>query len=101
MASVEAPPCADEADSAVALPLPSSDCSSGICTLRRGRGGPARRLLEREGGAGALSGADDTDDMEARGSARFNSGGDEAISLSLPRDASLALLVLSSTDDER
>ena len=84
VASVECPPRGEEADSAVTL-VPSSDCSSGICTLRRGRGPPARRLLDRDGGVKpAASGSEETDARPAlcnvcEVSARLGGGGDEVV----------------------
>lgn len=59
-------PCGEELES----PVPSSDCSSGICTFRTGRLPPPPKLalFVREGGVkpseGETKGADDIEDME-------------------------------------
>lgn len=101
VASVECPPRGDEADSAVTL-VPSSDCSSGICTLRRGRGPPARRLLDRDGGVKPASGSDEMDARPTRGnvcevSARLG-GGDDVVPLVL---AGTAWPAAPSREEER
>lgn len=74
----------EPADSAVALPL--SDCSSGICTFRRGRAAPpTRRLFEREGGVKVVSGTADVDTLRdlivAPVLERWGSGGDDVFAL--------------------
>ena len=45
-----------------AVLLPASDCSSGICTFKRGLAPPPDfRLLEREGGLNVVSGLEEVE----------------------------------------
>lgn len=91
-----------------AVLLPASDCSSGICTFKRGLAPPPDfRLFEREGGLKVVSGLDDVEAwgmcafVTAELLARCGGGGGEEwplVRATAPTSTDCARLVASSLD---